>query len=276
MTLVGAARKIRRKPVAAVGLALVFSWVLVALMAPLIAPYPPNAQDYSTIAMPTPSLRHWLGTDQLGRDILSRLIWGARKVLSVAPIAVLAAYLAGGALGAFAAWSGGWIDQAVNRGFDVILSFPVLILYVILIVSIGPSVGNVVFAVAFTSTPVIGRIVRGLVLELKRQGYVEAARMRGERGWWIVACEILPNARGPLIVDACIRLGWTITKIGVLGFLGLGLPPPDPDWGGMVKESTGLMIVWPHMAIFPSLAIVSLVVGFNLIADGLQGAERRL
>lgn len=260
--------------IAAAGAALVLAWIAIALLAPLIAPYAPNAQDYGALADPTPSIGHWFGTDHKGRDILSRLIWGARIVLTVAPAAVACAYVVGCGLGMTAGYFGGWADALISRLSDVMLSFPLIILYVIVIANIGPSATNIVLAVTLASAPGVGRIVRGLVLELKTQDYVAAAKMRGEGAAYIMIVEILPNCRGPLIVDACLRLGYTTINIGVLGFLGLGLPPPDPDWGGMIRETTAMITVWPHMALFPAFAVVSLVLGFNLLADGLNEIAR--
>lgn len=264
---------VRRLPtsrVAMVGLALILIWVALAVLAPWLGLAPPNAQDYAAIAEPKPSVAHWLGVDPFGRDMLSRLIWGARTVLTVAPIAVVAAYLVGCTLGLLAGYYGGFLDTLVSRLSDVILAFPVIVLYVILIANIGPSMLNIVVAVVLASAPGIGRIVRGLTLELKEQDFVAAAQLRRETGLYVMVVELLPNCRGPLITDFCLRLGYTTITIGILGFLGLGLPPPDPDWGGMVQQATAMITVWPHMALFPCFAIVSLVLGFNLLADGLR------
>ena len=222
------------------------------------------------LADPTPSAAHWLGTDLLGRDVLSRLIYGARTVLTVAPLSVAVAMLVGITIGMLAGYYGGWIDLLISRLSDIILAFPVLVLYVILIANIGPSVFNIVIATTIASAPGIGRITRSLVLGLKEQEYVAAAKLRGESPLYIMLVELLPNCRGMLIVDACLRIGYTIITIGILGFLGLGLPPPNPDWGGMVKESTTVLNVWPLMSLFPAFAIVSLVLGFNLLADGFR------
>ncbi len=150
-----------------------------------------------------------------------------------------------------------------------------LVLYVLVISAIGPSGINIVIAITFASAPGIMRIVRGLVLDLRNRDYVAAAQTRGESSWYIMLVEILPNARGPLIVDACLRLGYVVITIGVLGFLGLGLPPPDPDWGGMVNFARPLAIVFPHMTVFPCIAISSLILGFNLLADGLREISLR-
>src|SRR6266851_2151680 len=262
-------------PIALIGAGLVAFWVLVAILAPVLAPFPPNANDYSALADPTPSLAHWLGTDNQGRDILSRIIWGARTVLTVGPIAVAIAYVVGCALGLLAGYYRGWIDIVLMRFTDIVLSFPIIILYIIMITTYGPSALNIVLAVTFTASPQVIRIVRGMTLELRERDFIAAAKMRGELGWYIMVVEILPNARGPLIVDACLRMGYTTIAIGVLGFLGLGLPPPDPDWGGMVKDTYAYLQIWPHMALMPGAAIVSLVVGFNLLADGLREISAR-
>jgi peptide/nickel transport system permease protein len=256
--------------VALAGVSLISFWVMLALLAPWLGLQPPNAQDYAAIAQPRPSAQHWLGVDPLGRDILSRLIWGARTVLTVAPLAVMAAYLVGCTLGLLAGYYGGLADVLISRLSDVILSFPVIVLYVILIANIGPSMFNIVVAVVLASAPGIGRIVRGLVLELKSHDFVAAAQLRRESGVYIMVVELLPNCRGPLITDCCLRLGYTTITLGILGFLGLGLPPPAPDWGGMAQEATAMITVWPHMALAPCVAIVSLVLGFNLLGDGLR------
>ena len=259
-------------PTAVVGLSLIIFWIVLAVLAPVLPLPSPTAQDAMAMADPTPSAAHWLGTDILGRDILSRLIFGARTVLMVAPLSVAVAMVAGTALGMLAGYFGGWIEALVDRFSDLVLAFPVLILYVILIANVGASVVNIVIATTIASAPGIGRIVRGLVLDLKQQEYVAAARLRAESTFYIIVCELLPNCRGPLLVDACLRIGYTIITIGVLGFLGLGLPPPNPDWGGMVRETTTVINVWPLMSIAPSVAIVSLVLGFNLLADGMREA----
>jgi peptide/nickel transport system permease protein len=255
---------------AMVGLAIVVFWVAMALLAPWIAPYPPNANDYTALAYPYPSAAHWLGTDHLGRDILSRLLWGARTVLTVAPIAVAGATLSGVLLGLAAGYYRGVADLVITRICDIVLSFPVIILYMIVLALFGATALNIILVITLTKAPIIARIVRGLTLELREREYVAAAKMRGESGPWIMLTEILPNARGPLIVEMCLRMGYTTITIGVLGFLGIGLPPPDPDWGGMVKDTYSLMSVYPHMSLIPCFAVSSLVIGFNLVAIGLR------
>jgi peptide/nickel transport system permease protein len=268
-------RLLRESPVGMVGAFLVLFWVLVAIFAPWISPYNPNSNDMDALIDPTPNALHWLGTDMQGRDILSRVIWGSRTVLSVAPVAVAVAYAIGSLLGLLAGYYRGWVDTVINRVSDIILSFPAIVLYIIVIMRFGPSALNIILAVIFIATPQIMRIVRGMTLELREREYIAAAKMRGESALYIMFVEILPNARGPLIVDACLRMGYTTIAIGVLGFLGLGLPPPDPDWGGMVKDSYALMSIFPHMALFPAAAITSLVVGFSLLADGMREISMR-
>jgi peptide/nickel transport system permease protein len=255
---------------ATVGLAVVLAWVTLAVLAPLIAPYAPNANDLAALAHVTPSRAHWLGTDHLGRDLLSRILWGARPVLVIAPLAVLGATALGSLLGLAAGYFGRWIDLAITRSGDIVLSFPVIILYMIILAHFGSSALNIVGVLTLTKAPIIARIVRGMTLDLREREYVAAAQMRGESALYIMLVEILPNARGPLVVDMCLRTGYSVIIIGVLGFLGIGLPPPDPDWGGMVKDTYGMMMVWPHMALVPCAAISSLVVGFNLLAVGLR------
>jgi peptide/nickel transport system permease protein len=268
-------RLLKESPIGMVGVFLVLFWIVVAILAPWLAPHDPNESNMDALIDPTPSAVNWLGTDNQGRDILSRIIWGSRTVLFVAPIAVFVAYAIGCLLGLLAGYHRGWVDQLINRIADIILSFPAIILYIIVIMRLGPSALNIIMAVVFIATPQIVRIVRGMTLELREQDYVAAAKMRGESAFYIMLAEILPNARGPLIVDACLRMGYTTIAIGVLGFLGLGLPPPDPDWGGMVKDTYAMMTIYPHMSLFPALSISSLVVGFSLLADGIREISLR-
>jgi len=266
---------LRESPVGMVGAFLVLFWIVVAILAPVISPFDPNSNDMDALIDPAPNAVHLFGTDMQGRDILARVIWGSRTVLTVAPIAVAIAYAIGSLLGLLAGYYRGWVDNVINRVSDVILSFPAIVLYIIVIMRFGPSALNIILAVIFIASPQIMRIVRGMTLELREREYVAAAKMRGESALYIMFVEILPNARGPLIVDACLRMGYTTIAIGVLGFLGLGLPPPDPDWGGMVKDTYALMSIYPHMSLFPALAISSLVVGFSLLADGMREISMR-
>ena len=269
---------LRESWVGMVGAFLVLFWVMVAILAPLLAPFDPNSsiQPFAKPGMvAAKGGTFWLGTDHIGRDIMSRIIWGSRTVLIYAPLATLSAYTVGILMGLLAGYRRGWVDDVLSRVADIILSFPVLVLYIIIIATIGASGINIVIAITFASSPGIMRIVRGLVLDLRNRDYVAAAQTRGESDWKVMLVEILPNARGPLIVDACLRLGYVIITIGVLGFLGLGLPPPDPDWGGMVNETRQMAMAFPHMTLFPCIAISSLILGFNLLADGLREISLR-
>ena len=270
---------LRESWIGMVGTFIILFWVLVAIFAPWLAPFDPNSsiQPFAKPGMEAVKVggTFWLGTDHIGRDILSRIIWGSRTVLIYAPLATLSAYTVGILMGLAAGYRGGWVDDVLSRIADIILSFPVLVLYIIVIATIGASGINIIIAITFASSPGIMRIVRGLVLDLRNRDYVAAAQTRGESDWRVMIVEILPNARGPLIVDACLRLGYVIITIGVLGFLGLGLPPPDPDWGGMVNETRQMAMAFPHMTLFPCIAISSLILGFNLLADGLREISLR-
>lgn len=262
--------RLMQTPVGMVGVSIVTFWVVVAIFAPWIAPHDPNENFLDNFGEWGPSAQFLLGRDNQGRDILSRIVWGSRIVLTVGPLATLSAYAVGCLMGLAAGYFRGWVDAFISRLSDIILSFPVIILYLIIIAQFGASALNIVVAVTFVASPQISRIVRGLTLEIREQEYVAAAKMRGESSLYVMLVEILPNARGPLIVDACLRLGYTTVTIGVLGFLGLGLPPPDPDWGGMIKDTYSMMAIYPHMSLLPCIAITSLVIGFNLLADGLR------
>ena len=263
-------RMLAASPPAAVGIGIILAWAVLAALAPALAPYPPNANDLAALGHTTASRAHWLGTDHLGRDLLSRILWGARPVLVIAPLSVLGAAALGSLLGLAAGYRGGWVGIVITRVCDIVLSFPVIILYMIILAHFGSSAWNIIGVLTLTKAPIIARIVRGMALDLRQREYVAAAKMRGESTLYIMLVEILPNARGPLVVDMCLRTGYNVIIIGVLGFLGIGLPPPDPDWGGMVKDTYGMMMVWPHMALVPCAAISSLVVGFNLLAVGLR------
>jgi peptide/nickel transport system permease protein len=275
LTTVG---QLRKTWIGLLGAGLVLFWVLAALLAPLLATFPPNA----TLLPFTPpgtafaaGGRFWLGTDHLGRDMLSRLLYGARTVLFYAPLATVCAYSMGIPLGLLAGYKGGWVDEALSRLSDIILSFPVLVLYIVIIATVGASGVNIVLAITFASAPGIMRLVRGLVLEVRQRDYVAAAQTRGESLLYLLGVEIFPNIKGPLLVDACLRLGYVVITIGVLGFLGLGLPPPSSDWGSMLNETRSMAQAFPWMALFPCLAIASLVLGLNLLADGLRDLERQ-
>jgi len=260
--------------VALVGLGLVSFWILMAIFAPLITPYGPLELDPEAMNL-GPSAEHPLGTDRLGRDLWARLIYGARTILVLAPLSVLCALAVGTTLGLIGGYFGGWIDEIVMRILDAIMAFPVILLYLIIIVALGPSAINVVIAITIAGAPGIARLVRSLTLDIRTREYIAAAELRGENPFYIMFVEILPNARGPIIVDAMLRIGYAVFAIGTLGFLGLGLPPPAPDWGSMVAQ--GRLYIWinPWAVLWPSQAITSLVIGLNLFADGLREETMR-
>ncbi len=265
---------ITRSRVAMIGLTIVVFWVVVAICAPLIAPHDPLAQDSKAINQ-GPSQAHLLGTDKLGRDVLARLMFGARTILLLAPISVLASVLVGTFLGLIGGYFGGLIDEVVMRILDAIMAFPTILLYLIIISAIGPSALNVVIAITFVGAPGVARLVRSLALDIRTRDYIRAAETRGENPFYIMFVEILPNARGPLIIDSMLRVGYAIFAIGTLGFLGLGLPAPTPDWGGMINEARRYIWTNPLGVLWPALAISSLVIGLNLFADGLREESTR-
>lgn len=262
-----------RKPLVLIGGTLAIGWLLVAILAPVIAPYNP-LQTLQPLARPLTVGANGefflLGTDMLGRDILSRLIWGARTVVIYATLATVTAYAFGMTLGLVAGYVGGRTDAALSFVANVVLSFPVLVLYIVIIVVIGASPVNIVIAVTFSSAPAIFRIVRAITMDVASRDFVKAAITQGESTSRILFVDILPNTTGPLAVDFCLRLGYTAITIGTLGFLGLGLPPPTPDWGGMVNEGRAMAIAFPHLVIFPCIAISTLTLGLSLLADGLR------
>ncbi|MEJ2208731.1 MAG: ABC transporter permease [Anaerolineae bacterium] len=273
---------------AVVGLVIILFWVIVATFAPLLTPYTPTEQDY-TAQNSAPSAQHILGTDSLGRDLWSRLIYGARVVLVMLPLSetfwvpggvalwgVALGLLLGATLGLMGGYLGGWVDEVVMRILDAMMAFPVILLYMIIIAAIGASATNVVLAIAIVGIPGIARLVRSLALDIRTRDYIRAAELRGESPWYIMFVEILPNARGPIIIDAMLRVGYAIFAMGTLGFLGLGLPPPSPDWGSMVAKGRQFILSGsPWAALWPSIAIASLVVGLNLFADGLREESLR-
>ncbi len=266
-------------PPALIGGLVTLLWLVVGAFAPLISPLDPLT-SYVPIQPPgTPasdgSATFWLGTDLLGRDVLSRLIWGTRTVLVWASIATAAAFVVGIAAGLVAGYYRGRVDAILSFIANAVLSFPVLVLYVVIIIALGASGTNIVLAVTFASAPAIFRLVRALTIDLRSRDYVQAAITQGEGDLRVMLVEILPNALGPVMVDLCLRLGYTAATIGVLGFLGLGLPPPTPDWGGMVSEGRGMAMVFPHLVIYPALAISSFVLGLSLLADGLEEIGKR-
>lgn len=270
--------------VATVGLAIVLFWFLVGFVSLFWTPYPPNASEFEQ-NLP-PNTVNWLGTDHLGRDTLSRLMTGTQVILlktrvpigeetislpiGVAIWGVLGALAVGTLLGQIAGYRGGWWDQSIMQVLDAFIAFPAIVLYLVFIAALGRGDLVVIMAITITGAPGVARLSRSLTMDISTRDYVKAAETRGESNFFVMFREILPNARGPLLVDAMLRVGYAIFAIGTLGFLGLGLPPPDPDWGSMVNDARRFIFTAPWGVIFPSIAIASLVVGLNLLADGLR------
>ena len=274
--------------IAMVGFSIVMFWIIVAVFAPVFTDYTPLEQDWKAPNQ-GPSAAHILGTDELGRDLWSRLIYGARVVLVLMPITedfwipggtaiwgVIVALIVGTTLGLIGGYYGGWIDEVIMRLLDAMMAVPIILLYLIIMAALGASAVNVVIAMTIVGTPGIARLVRSLTLDIRTREYIRAAETRGENPWYIMFVEILPNARGPIIIDAMLRVGYAIFAMGTLGFLGLGIPPPSPDWGSMVAKGREFILTGsPWAALWPSLAIASLVVGLNLLADGLREESMR-
>jgi peptide/nickel transport system permease protein len=272
-------RACRESTVALIGLTLVFFWLLMAVTAPYLPLLDPNKPiaPFTTPFSEKRDVFFWLGTDFKGRDMLSRMIWGCQRVLVWGVTATAVAYVIGALFGLISGYLSGWWDEVISFVANVFLSFPVMVLFIVILNYLGPSGFNIVVAVTFASAPAIMRIVRGLALDIKTRDYVFAAQTRGEHPLYIMIVELLPNVRGPIIVDACLRLGYTTVAITTLTFLGLGLQPPDPDWGLMIRESAKTAMLWKfsYMLLVPALAVSSLILGFNLLADGLREMSLR-
>jgi peptide/nickel transport system permease protein len=274
-----AVRRWRESWPAILGVSLVCFWLLMAVSAPYL-PLPDPNKPIAPFVAPG-GIRHGvlflLGSDMRGRDVLSRDLWGCQRVLVWGITATSVAYVVGAGCGLIGGYLGGWWDEIVSFIGNVFLSFPVMVLFILVLNLLGQSGFNIIIAVTCSSAPVIMRIVRGLALDAKSRDYIQAAQTRGEHALWIMLVELLPNVRGPIIVDACLRLGYTTVAITTLTFLGLGLQPPDPDWGLMIKEAATAALLWrySYMLIVPALSVSSLILGFNLIADGLREMNLR-
>lgn len=328
--------------IGAIGVGLVLFWLLTALTAHWVAPFDPYVQVRALQNKPPGAFTaevgpYLFGGDALGRDVFSRMVYGSRTVMAIAPLATLFAYMVGITLGLPAGYLGGWLDTLLSFLANLVLAFPVILLFYLLVtpeirqtaipgtmaavlflfpvafvtlflwsrlrdrpdmlwrwlvpvLAVGgfgylgltgawdptgllrmePNTLNIFLAVVFITAPTVFRIVRGLTLDIRTRDYVAAAQTRGEGPWYVMMWEILPNARGPLIVDACLRIGYTTILLGTLGFFGLGVSPESPDWGSTINEGRKLLRVYVHPALPPALAIMSLVLGLNLLADALR------
>jgi peptide/nickel transport system permease protein len=269
-------RLVARAPILAnplnlVALALITLFALCALLAPLLAPYDPLAQELGARLRP-PSPEHWLGTDSLGRDIASRILYGARISLIIGVVVVTSAGLVGTAVGLVAGYAGGLVDEALMRLTEVFLAFPALILAMAIAGALGPSLTNAIIAIAAVTWAVYARLVRGQILSLRRREFVEAARTIGASRTRIVVRHLLPNALAPLMIQASFDLGSSIIAAAGLSFIGFGAQPPTPEWGVMISEGRNFISTQPWLSLFPGVAILLAVGSFNLLGDGLRDA----
>lgn len=267
-----AARALRSDRLALVGIALIVLVVIAALFGPWLAPYPDQGFGATAVDQRNlpPSLLHWMGTDQLGRDVLSRVIIGAQPALTVSLFVVVLAAGIGVPLGAIAGYRGGWLDEVLMRVTEVFQAFPPLLLAMITVALLGPSLTNAGLALAISWWPWYARLVRAEARSLRERPFVEAARAIGVPMWRILPRHILRNCMTPILVQATIDIGTVILAAGTLAFIGLGAQPPDPDWGLMVAEGRGVIFTQWWISTFPGLAIFLTVLGFNLLGDSLR------
>jgi peptide/nickel transport system permease protein len=253
------------------GLMFVIFFVLVAVFAPMIAPYDPVATSWSAVRSP-PSMDYLFGTDEIGRDVLSRVIWGSRASLLAGLVSVCISMALGVPIGLLAGYVGGWVDGLISRFTDAMLAVPFLILAIALAAFLGPSLTNAMIAIGVSATPVFVRLTRAQVLAVKVEDYVEAARAVGNPPWRIALRHILPNVLPPLIVQATLAIAAAVIAEASLSFLGLGQQPPAPSWGSMLNTAKNFVDQAPWMAIWPGVSIFLLVLSFNLLGDGLRDA----
>ncbi|MDS9469468.1 ABC transporter permease [Paracoccus sp. MBLB3053] len=263
--------KFRRSPAALVGAAIVGFFVLLALMAPLLPIPDPLATSWTAIRKP-PSAEHWFGTDDIGRDVLSRMIWGARASLMAGVISVAIAVATGVPIGLAAGYFGGWVDTVISRFTDALLAMPFLIMAIALAAFLGPSLANAMIAIGLSAMPVFIRLTRGQVLSVRTEDYVEGARSIGLGHFDIMSRYILPNIAPPIIVQATLTIATAIIAEASLSFLGLGQQAPAPSWGSMLNVAKNFLSQAPWMALWPGAAIFLVVIGFNLLGDGLRDA----
>jgi peptide/nickel transport system permease protein len=266
--VIGTIRFVKRSPTATVGSVIIGFVIIIAVVAPFISPYHPLAQ----IAKPLlrPSAVYLLGTDDLGRDELSRLLWGARVSLYVGVLSVSIALALGATSGLLAAFYGGWVDVVVMRTMDILFSLPAIVLAIAITSILGPSLTNAMIAIGIVYAPVFARVSRGPALTVVTLPYVDAARVLGAPSWRIIVLHILPNVSAPLLVQTTVSLSTAILTEAALSFLGLGTQPPTPSWGLMLSSARQYMLLDPWIAILPGVAIAITVLGFNLLGDGLR------
>jgi ABC-type dipeptide/oligopeptide/nickel transport system permease subunit len=256
-----------RRPLALVGLTIIGAWAVIALFAPVIAPQNPLAQKFAILA--APSGAHWFGTDELGRDVFSRVLYGARITLPLAVLLVIAAMIIGAVIGGLAGFFGGWVDNVLMRVTDLVFAFPGIILALAVAAALGPQLRNAVIAVVVVSWPSYARLVRSLVLSARSAQYVVASRLLGSSGLRVLFVDVRPNAAGPVLVLAALDIGNAVLLLSGLSFLGLGAQPPVAEWGSMVAEGAQNFNDW-WVGMFPGLAILTVVLAFNFIGDTLR------
>src|SRR6201997_4433067 len=266
-----ALRRLFKRKGAVVGLGIIAVFFLLAIFAPLIVPYDPIATNWALVRKPA-TVAHWFGTDDLGRDVLARVVYGSRPSLAAGAISVSIALSIGVPLGLLAGYRGGFIDALISRITDAMLAIPFLILAIALAAFLGPSLGNAMIAIGITATPIFVRLTRGQVMAVKVEDYVEAARAVGNPRWRIALVHILPNILPSLLVQATLSIAAAIIAEAALSFLGLGQQPPAPSWGSMLNSAQRFLVNAPWMAIWPGLAIFATVLSFNLLGDGLRDA----
>jgi peptide/nickel transport system permease protein len=262
-------RGLYSRTASAVGTTIFIVFLLVAIFGPVIAPYESNEQLYLD-ARQGPSATHWFGADNLGRDIFSRVLLGARDILSLAGLGTILALITGTGFGLISGYRGGWFDEILMRVFDSFLAMPALLLSLMLLGTLGPSRNSVLIVIVVAYTPIVARVIRSSVLSIKPRGFVEAARLRGESRTFILVREILPSVLPALAVEGALRFSYAIFLVASLGFLGVGAQPPTPDWGLMVKEARDYVSQVPWALFFPAGAIATVVIGVNLMADGVK------
>ncbi|MGG3956240.1 nickel transporter permease [Bhargavaea massiliensis] len=263
--------RFRKNKMALVGSGIVLFFILLAVFAPFIAPYDMNDQQLS-MRLQAPSKEHIFGTDDFGRDIFSRVVYGARISLWVGFFSVLGSVVIGSLLGIIAGYYGRWIDAVISRIFDIMLAFPSILLAIGIVAVLGPSLKNALIAIAVINIPNFGRLIRSRVLSIKQEEYITAAKAIGMSDARILFHHILPNSMAPIIVQGTLAIATAIIEAAALGFLGLGAQPPNPEWGKMLADSKAYLTQAPWTMIFPGLAIMLTVLGFNLMGDGLRDA----
>src|SRR5579859_1125650 len=266
-----ALRRFLHRPVAVAGLVVIVVFVAVAVFAPLLAPYDPIATSWTAIRK-APSLAHWMGTDENGRDVLSRVIFGSRASLMAGVVSVLIAGAIGVPTGLLAGFAGGWVDSVLSRITDAMLACPFLILAIALAAFLGPNLTNAMIAIGVSTAPRFMRVARAATLDASSNDYVEAARAIGNPGWRVAVRHILPNIVPPVLVQGTLAIAAAFIAEACLSFLGLGQQPPDPSWGSMLNSAQRFLEQAPWLAVFPGLAIFLVVLSFNLVGDGLRDA----